>query len=64
MNFWVADEPTWVYLVGLTVLHLVAQEVFKRWGPFKADPGVMAHQVRVHPCTLDHRYRCTFYTTP
>lgn len=46
VSFWTADEQTWVYLLGLLAVQVLGREIFKRWGPFKDDAALFAHQVQ------------------
>lgn len=46
VDFWRVEEPTLAYIVGLLALQVVAREVFKRFGPFKEDAAIFAHQAR------------------
>lgn len=45
VDLWRLEEPTLWYIVGLLALHVVTREVFKRYGPFKSDAALFAHQV-------------------
>ena len=45
IDFWRLEEPTLYYILGLVVLQVVAREIFKRYGPFKKDAALFAHQV-------------------
>lgn len=45
VDFWRLEEPTLWYIVGLLALQVLAREVFKRYGPFKVDAALFAHQV-------------------
>lgn len=45
VDLWTLEEPTWWYMIGLLALQVVSREVLKRWGPFKSDAALMAHQV-------------------
>lgn len=47
VNFWTLEEPTLWYAVGLLALQVVGREFFKRYGPFKSDAALFAHQVRM-----------------
>lgn len=52
VNFWTLEEPTLWYAVGLLALQVVGREFFKRYGPFKSDAALFAHQVRTDLITL------------
>lgn len=45
IDLWRLEEPTLHYILGLLVLQVVAREIFKRYGPFKKDAALFAHQV-------------------
>lgn len=46
VDFWRLEEPTLWYIVGLLAVQVVGREVFKRYGPFKDDAALFAHQAR------------------
>lgn len=46
VDLWRLEEPTLWYIVGLFALQIVTREVCKRYGPFKADAALFAHQAR------------------
>ncbi|CAM9953233.1 unnamed protein product [Ectocarpus sp. 6 AP-2014] len=57
VNFWTLEEPTLWYAVGLLALQVVGREVFKRYGPFKSDAALFAHQL----CSMVCIAHCAFW---
>ncbi|CAM9402608.1 unnamed protein product [Pylaiella littoralis] len=57
VDLWRLEEPTLWYIVGLLALHVVTREVFKRYGPFKSDAALFAHQV----CSVVCIAHCAFW---
>ena len=44
VDFWRLEEPTLYLILGLVALQVAGRELFSRYGPFKSDGALFAHQ--------------------
>eukprot|EP00903_Cladosiphon_okamuranus_P006255 g6138.t1 len=57
VDFWRLEEPTLWYIIGLLAIQVFGREVFKRYGPFKDDAALFAHQLASMVCIA----HCAFW---